>query len=74
MSAISGVSSLQSIQSSQANALAKTDSMKLKLAEATGFKPAGVSFAERLGESLNSVAESQRLRIGPRTRPFKSDG
>ena len=59
MSAISGVSSLQSIQSAQANALAKTDSMKLKLAEATGFNPAGVSFADRLGESLNSVAESQ---------------
>ncbi len=33
--------------------------MKLKLAEATGFKLAGVSFAERLGESLNSVVEAQ---------------
>ena len=59
MSAISGISSLQSISASHQSAVSKADSIKDKLGGFTGPDTTGPGFAQKLQESLNSVAQAQ---------------
>ena len=59
MSAISGISSLQSVSASQQSAVSKADNLKDKLRGHTGPETTGASFSHRLQESLNSVAQAQ---------------
>ena len=59
MSAISGISSLQSVSASQQSAVSKADNLKDKLRGHPGPETTGASFSQRLQESLNSVAQAQ---------------
>ena len=61
MSMISGISSLQYINASHQNALGKADDIKDKLGGPTGPDTTGAGFAQRLQESLNSVAQAQTI-------------
>ena len=60
MSAISGITSLQSITASQQSAVGKAETIKDKLSGETGPDITGASFTKRLQESLNSVAQAQK--------------
>ena len=59
MSAISGISSLQSVSASHQSAVSKADNIKDKLRGHTGPETTGASFSQRLQDSLNSVAQAQ---------------
>ena len=59
MSAISGISSLQSISASHQSAVSKADNIKDKLGGQAGPDTTGTGFAQKLQESLNSVAQAQ---------------
>ena len=59
MSAISGISSLQSISASHQSAVGKAENIKDKLGGQIGADTTGVGFAQRLQDSLNSVAQAQ---------------
>lgn len=59
MSVISGISSLQSISASHQSALGKADNIKDKLGGQESPDKPGAGFAQRLQESINSVAQSQ---------------
>ncbi|NBT42841.1 MAG: flagellar hook-basal body complex protein FliE [Alphaproteobacteria bacterium] len=60
MSAISGITNLQSITASQQSAVGKAETIKDNLAGQTGPDITGASFTKRLQESLNSVAQAQK--------------
>ena len=60
MSAISGITSLQSITASQQSAVGKAETIKDKLSGQIGPDITGASFTKRLQESLNSVAQAQK--------------
>ena len=59
MSAISGITSLQSISASHQSAVTKADNIKDKMGGQPGLETTGAGFAQRLQESLNSVAQAQ---------------
>ena len=59
MTGISGISSLQSISASHENIVGKAENIKDKLGGHTGPDTTGAGFAQRLKESLNSVAHAQ---------------
>ena len=59
MSGISGVSSLQAIQSSHDAALIKSDAIQQKLDNGNNAKSESSAFTDRLEQSLNSVADAQ---------------
>ena len=60
MSAISGISSLQSISASHQSAVSKADNIKDKLGGQTGPDQTGAGFSQKLQEALNSVAQAQK--------------
>ena len=59
MSGISGISSLQAIQSSHDAAVSKSDAIKQKLDNGSNAKSESFAFADRLEQSLNSVSDAQ---------------
>ena len=59
MTSISGIKGLEAVGATAQNASIKADTIKNKMANPPSQEMTGASFADRLQESLNAVADAQ---------------